>query len=94
MCTCVCEYPLDEMDRVRKDVREGRSINNGVLSFAVLYHIIGKVEEIQAVIIVSWKKVNKTERIRFEWTLPCGILILKCSQHKTAVSLVRADARE
>lgn len=72
---------------MRKDVCEGRSINNGVLSLAVLYHIVGKVEEIQAMIIVSWKRADKEHRIRFEGTLLWSVPILGTKKK-------RANSRE
>lgn len=56
------EYSLDELNSIGKDLCEGWTKDNGILSFAVLYHIIGKVEEIQAMIVVSWKKSIKKTR--------------------------------
>lgn len=46
----------DKLSGVWKDVGEGGTEDNGVLPFAVLYHVVGEVEEVQAVVVVSWKK--------------------------------------
>lgn len=55
-------YLLDELSSIRKDLWEGWTKNDGILSFAVLYHIVGKVEKIQAVIVISWKKEKQRNK--------------------------------
>ena len=57
-------YLLNKQNRIREDLREGWTKDNGVLSFAVLYYIIGKVEEIQAMSVISWKKQTNQDGIK------------------------------
>lgn len=52
----------DKLSSVGKDVCESRTKDHCVLSFAVLYYIISKVEEVQAVIVVSWRKKKTMEQ--------------------------------
>lgn len=44
---------LDEQNSIWESVSEGRTKHNCIFPFAVLYHIIGKVEKIQTMIVVS-----------------------------------------
>lgn len=46
-------YSLDELSGVGEDFCEGRTKDNRILPFAVLYHVIGNVEKVQAVIVVG-----------------------------------------
>lgn len=55
-------YLLDQLSSIRKNLWEGWTKNDGILSFAVLYHIVGKVEKIQAVIVISWKKEKQRNK--------------------------------
>lgn len=61
-CRINTMYLLDQLSSIRKNLWEGWTKNDGILSFAVLYHIVGKVEKIQAVIVISWKKEKQRNK--------------------------------
>lgn len=48
-----CVHSLDKVSGIGEDLRERRAKHDGVLPFAVLYHIVGKEEKIQTMIVVG-----------------------------------------